>query len=159
MKKHLILFFSLFIVGLSSCHKSDVTADQAAIDDAKIQAYIKANNITVTKDPLGYYYKIVTPGDQTSKPALFSTVQLTYTNSYLNGTQFDHVDVVSYKLSKLFNAGGFMTLGLQSGIQKIGTGGRIILIIPSGLGYGNSTQFTVPPNSILFYTVDLIGFY
>ncbi len=160
MKKHLTLFFSLFVIGLTSCQKGgDVTSQQAAIDDAKIQAYIKANNIPAIKDPSGLYYQIITPGDPTTKPTLLSTVQLTYTNSYLDGVNFDHVDVVNYKLSKLYNSGGSMTPGLQIGLPKIGTGGRIILIVPSALGYGNTTQFTVPANSILIYTIDLIGVY
>jgi len=159
MKKHFTLFFSLFVIGLASCQKGDVTSQQAAIDDAKIQAYIKANNIPAIKDPSGLYYQIVTPGDPTTKPTLLSTVQLTYTNNFLDGVNFDHVDVVSYKLGKLINSGGFMTRGMQIGLPYIGTGGRIILIVPSALGYGNSTQYTVPANSILIYTIDLIGVY
>src|ERR1700761_2423472 len=112
MKKHLILFFSLFVLGLSACQKSDVTTDQAAIDDAKIQAYLKANKLTATKDPSGIYYQIVTQG--TGNPISTSTVQITYTDIFLNGITFDHIDVVSFKLSNLVK-------GLQIGIPKIGT--------------------------------------
>jgi FKBP-type peptidyl-prolyl cis-trans isomerase len=151
MKKHLILFFSLLVIGLSACQKSDVTTDQATADDAKIQAYLKANNLTATKDASGIYYQIVTPGTAGTNPtAALSTVQITYTNIFLNGVTFDHVDVVNYKLST-------MVKGLQIGIPKIGNGGRIILYVPSALAYGNTDQFTIPANSVLVYKIDLIG--
>jgi FKBP-type peptidyl-prolyl cis-trans isomerase FkpA len=151
MKKHLILFFSLFVIGLSACQKSDVTTDQAAIDDSKIQAYLKANNLTATKDASGLYYKIVIPGTAGTNPTATTTnVQISYTNIYLNGITFDHVNVIDYKLAALVK-------GLQIGIPKIGNGGRIVLYVPSALAYGNTDQFTIPANSILVYTVDLIG--
>ncbi|MDB5029973.1 FKBP-type peptidyl-prolyl cis-trans isomerase [Mucilaginibacter sp.] len=149
MKKY-ILLFSLFVITLSSCQKSDVTAQQAAVDDAKIQAYMKANNLTLTKDPSGFYYKIITPG-AAAHPIATSNVQVSYTNTYLNGIQFDHVNVVTYQLSTTIPA-------LQLGLLKIGTGGRIYLIAPSALAYGNTSQYTVPANSILIYTIDLIGY-
>lgn len=152
MKKYLLLL-SLFIVGLSSCQKSDVTSQQAAIDDAKIQAYFTSHKITnVTKDPSGMYYQILKAGDATKMPTIASTVQLTYTNNFISGVPFDHIDVTAYKLSTSIKA-------LQIGIPKIGVGGRIVLYIPSALAYGNIDQFSIPANSVLIYTIDLIGIY
>lgn len=151
MKKYLLLF-SLFIIGLSSCQKSDVTSQQAAIDDAKIQAYFKSHSITgTTKDPSGLYYKILIKGTD-PKPTINSTVQLTYTNTFINGFAFDHIAVSSYVLNAQIK-------GLQIGVPLIGTGGRIVLYIPSALAYGNIDQYTVPANSVLIYTVDLNGIY
>lgn len=151
MKKYLLLF-SLFIIGLSSCQKSDVTSQQAAIDDAKIQAYFKSHNITgTTKDPSGLYYKILIKGTD-PKPTINSQVQLTYTNTFLNGVPFDHIAVSSYVVNAQIK-------GLQIGIPLIGTGGRIVLYIPSALAYGNTDQYTIPANSVLIYTVDLNGIY
>jgi FKBP-type peptidyl-prolyl cis-trans isomerase FkpA len=150
MKKYLILF-SLFIIGLSSCQKTNVNNEQATIDDAKIQAYIKANHITATKDPSGLYYQVITAGAATH-PGSLSTVQLTYSSSYINGVTFDQVNVVSFQMINLIK-------GLQIGVPKIGVGGRIMLIIPSALVYGATAVNDIPANTILVYTVDLIGFY
>src|ERR1700761_673981 len=147
MKKYFLLF-SLFIISLSACQKVNVSTSQATVDDEKIQAYIKANNIPAVKDASGIYYQIITPGG-TTHPGPLSTVQLTYTNTYLNGVTFDHADVVSFKMINLIK-------GLQIGVPKIGVGGRIIIIIPSALVYGPVETNGIPANSILVYTTDLI---
>jgi FKBP-type peptidyl-prolyl cis-trans isomerase FkpA len=152
MKKHLILF-SLLVIGLSACQKIDSSKQavtQASVDDAKIQAYIKANNITATKDPsTGVYYNVINAGTD-PKPTLQSTVKLTYSDYYLNGILLGKVSGIQAKLNAFIG-------GLQVGVPKIGTGGRVYLIIPSGQAYGTADQNGIPGNSILTYTVDLDG--
>src|ERR1700761_4175712 len=89
MKRYLLIT-CFFIAALSGC-KKDTPFDpvkQAATDDAAIQAYIKANNITATKDPSGVYYQIITPGDG-AYPNVNSTITVNYTGKLLNGTVFD----------------------------------------------------------------------
>jgi FKBP-type peptidyl-prolyl cis-trans isomerase FkpA len=151
--KKLFILFSLLIIGLSSCQKytvSGLAATQASADDAKIQAYIKANNLTFTKDPSGLYYKIVTPGT-TPNPTTSSSVKLTYTATYLN-------DVVLGKLTGSTALLSSYVRALQIGVPKIGTGGRILLISPSGLAFGNGAIGDIPANTVIYYTVDLNGF-
>jgi FKBP-type peptidyl-prolyl cis-trans isomerase FkpA len=151
MKKHLILF-SFLIIGLSACQKIDSNSQavtQASVDDKKIQDYIKANNIKATKDASGVYYNIINPGTD-PKPTTQSTVKLTYSDYYLNGILVGKVSGVQAKLNAFI-------AGLQIGVTKIGTGGRIYLIIPSGKAYGTADQNGIPGNSILTYTVDLDG--
>ena len=87
MKKYLLLL-SVVVLGLSACKKVDFVAEQAAIDEAKIQAYISANNITVTKDPSGIYYQILKTGTG-AYPTATSTIQVGYTGKLLNGTTFE----------------------------------------------------------------------
>lgn len=152
MKKYLTLFCLLFI-GLSSCQKvytSKLKATQAEIDDEKIQAYITANNLTgFTKDATGLYYKIITQGT-TPNPRSNSTVQITYTLYFLNGISVGKVDGQSVQLVSLIRA-------LQICVPKIGTAGRIQIITPSALAYGTDDNSNIPPNSVLFYTLDLNG--
>lgn len=156
MKRHLyLLLFSLFVICLSSCKKNDVTSEQAAIDDAKIQAYIKANNITVTKDPSGIYYQVIKAGPDTnpsSYPIAKSTIQVSSTGKLLNGTTFNQHTVQDFLLSSTIK-------GWQIGIPHINTKGRLLLIVPSALGYGATVQNNAPANSVLVFTIDLIGFY
>jgi FKBP-type peptidyl-prolyl cis-trans isomerase FkpA len=152
MKKYLLLF-SLLIIGLSSCQKYTTTglaATQASADDAKIQAYLAANNLNYTKDASGLYYQIVNPGT-TPNPTISATVKLTYTSTYLNGVSIAKVDSYTARLTTFVRA-------LQIGVIKVGTGGRINLIAPSGLTYGSNPFNDVPANSALCYTVDLNGF-
>jgi FKBP-type peptidyl-prolyl cis-trans isomerase FkpA len=152
MKRYFILV-TLLIVGLSSCQKytvSGLAATQASADDAKIQAYIAANKLTFAKDPSGIYYQIVTPGT-TPHPTTSSSVKVTYTSMYLNSVSVGKLDGFTAQLSSHVKA-------LQIAIAKIGTGGRILVIAPSGLVYGSAASGDVPPNSVLYYTVDLNGF-
>jgi len=153
MKKYLLLF-SLFIISLSACKKGDIVSEQAAVDDDKIQAYIKANNINATKDASGIYYQVITPGTG-PYPVLTptsSTVQIAYTGSYLNGQVFQSNPSTTGLLS------GFVQ-GFQIGLQHINKGGRILLIIPSGLAYGTAGNGAIPGNAVIVFKVDLIGFF
>jgi FKBP-type peptidyl-prolyl cis-trans isomerase len=150
--KRYILLLVLFITAFSSC-KKDTPFDpvkQAAADDASIQAYIKANNITATKDPSGLYYQVITPGTG-SYPTSNSLITGQYTGKLLNGNVFDSGPVTNTPLT------GFIT-GWQIGIPHINTGGRILLLIPSALAYGNSKSGSIPANSVLIFTIDLSGF-
>ena len=151
MKKY-ILILSLVIVGLSSCKKDTPfdAAKQAAADDAAIQAYITANSITATKDPSGVYYQILTAGTG-NYPTVNSLVTVNYTGKLLNGTVFDSGSINNYALSSLIK-------GWQYGLPHINTGGRMLLLVPSALGYGNSANGKIPANSVLVFTIDLTGF-
>jgi FKBP-type peptidyl-prolyl cis-trans isomerase FkpA len=151
--KRYILLLVLFIAAFSSC-KKDTPFDpvkQAAADDASIQAYIKANNITATKDSTyGLYYQVITPGTG-SYPNINSLISGAYTGKLLNGTVFDSNSFSSAPLN------GYIT-GWKIGVPHINTGGRILLLIPSALGYGNSANGSIPANSVLIFTIDLTGF-
>ena len=150
--KRYILLFALVIGAFSSCKKESSfdPAKQAATDDAAIQAYIKANNITATKDPSGLYYQVITPGTG-NYPTANSLVTVSYSGKLLNGTVFDSGNIQSSPLS------GFIQ-GWKIGIPLINTGGRILLLVPSALGYGNAAYGSIPANSVLIFTVDLTGF-
>ncbi|HEY9534152.1 MAG TPA: FKBP-type peptidyl-prolyl cis-trans isomerase [Mucilaginibacter sp.] len=160
MKKYFLILL-LLIVGFSACQKIQTTTQaqkQVVIDDQKIQDYIKANNITATKDPAtGVYYKVINEGnpidangDQAKKPTALSTVQVTYTYGYLNGLSIGETTRLKARVSSFI-------AGLQVGIPKLYTGGRILLIIPSGQAYGAGEVNGIPRNSVLVYTLDLDG--
>src|SRR5438270_1255558 len=138
MKKYLLLL-AVFVTVFSSCSKDNFDpAKQAAKDDAAIQAYISANNITAIKDPSGVYYQVITAGTG-AYPTANSKVTVNYTGKLLNGSVFDSGSLPSTALSTLVK-------GWQYGIPHINTGGRILLLIPSALGYGNATQGGIPAN-------------
>lgn len=147
MKKSLLLI-AFFALLFSACKKDSFDATkQAAEDDTKIQAYIKANNITAVKDASGLYYQILTDGTGVA-PTVKSTVTVAYVGKLLDGTQFDASTSFTRVLSDLIQ-------GWQIGIPYIKPGGRILLIVPSGLGYGNTAAGSIPKNSVLVFTIDL----
>src|SRR5471030_2272656 len=128
--KRIFLLSGLLIVLFSSCKKQTFNdTRQATIDDLKIQAYIKANNIdSLTKDPSGLYYRIITqnPG---AHPTITDTVQVSYVGKLLNGTVFDTETAIVLGMPGLIK-------GWQIGIPMLGAdhinkAARIRLIIPS----------------------------
>jgi len=151
--KKIILLLSVIIGLFTSCAKEPPTFDaakQAADDDAAIQAFIKANNIPATKHPSGLYYQVITEGTG-AYPTANSTVSVNYTGRLLNGNRFDSGTGVSFPLSQVIP-------GWTIGIPFVNTGGRILLLIPSALGYGPSSPGAdIPANSVLIFTVDLLG--
>lgn len=159
MKKYLLLL-SVIVLGFSACKKVDMVTEQAAIDDAKIQAYIAANPSTaggVIKDASGIYYKILKTGAGAA-PTSTSTVKIAYTGKLLNGSTFDSSSSLTSALSSFVS-------GFQSGLLKVKgpssagatDGGQIFMIIPSALAYGATESGKVPTNSVLTFTVDLNG--
>jgi len=151
MKKYLLLF-TLLVATFSSCKKeaSFNAAAQAAADDASIQAYMHANNITAVKDASGLYYEVITPGTG-DYPNANSTITVNSTGKLLNGTVFDTESGLNVPLSSVIQ-------GWKIGVPHINTGGRILLLIPSALGYGNQVSGGIPKNSVLIFTIDLLGF-
>jgi FKBP-type peptidyl-prolyl cis-trans isomerase FkpA len=156
MKKY-ILFFCLIITALSACKKKDQDnfdhEAQAKLDDAQIVAYLVKNNITAVKDPSGLYYQIITPGDAV-KPTLDNGPFITY-----KGTLMSTAAVFDEKTTPYYfpNLNGLIE-GWKIGLPKIGKGGRIMLFVPSGLGYKNNDQGSIPANSVLIFDITLVNF-
>lgn len=156
MKKLLLLLLAPILI-LSACSKNETASvdpvKQAAIDEAAIKAYIAADtSIHATRDPSGLYYQIIKPGTG-NNPTSKSVITANYTGKLLNGTTFD-----SGTITKASLAGGLIQ-GWSIGIPYSKVGGRILLIIPSALGYGPSSPgAAIPANSVLVFTIDLLGF-
>jgi FKBP-type peptidyl-prolyl cis-trans isomerase len=151
MKKH-ILILSIFLIAFASCKKAATfdAAAQAAKDETAIQAYLAANpNISATKDANGVYYQVLTPGSG-ANPTSSNTVTVNYVGKLLNGTQFDAGTGFKTALTAVIP-------GWTYGVPHVKAGGRILLIIPSALGYGNPGQGSIPPNTVLVFTIDLLS--
>ena len=157
MKKYLLLL-SVIVLGLSACKKVDFVTEQAAIDDAKIQAYMTANNITATKDASGIYYKVLKTGTGAYPTSTASTIQVAYTGKYLNGTTFDQSSNFVTKLSDTIKGWQIGMLKVNAGTLGVSnSGGRILLIVPSALAYGTTGSGALAANTVLAFTIDLIG--
>ena len=160
--KILFPFFALAILLTgSSCISFDddqqvtpVNPMQAQIDQDLILDYIAQQGITATQDPSGLFYRITAPGGQ-ARPSLASDVEIRYRGELLDGTVFDETmgnATATFPLRTLI-------AGWQIGIPLIGRAGSIELIIPSALGYGNQEVGIIPPNSVLYFRVDLVDFF
>lgn len=153
MKKYLV-FLGIIAIAFISCKKIPDfdPVKQAADDDAAIRNYLQQNNLTAVKDPsTALYYNIVSLGTD-PHPVVNSTVIVTYVGKTLDGSIFDQSKTdVAFTLNRLI-------AGWQIGLPKIGTGGEIILYVPSALGYGNSSAGPLAPNTVLIFDIKLSSF-
>jgi FKBP-type peptidyl-prolyl cis-trans isomerase FkpA len=146
----------LFLIGCSKAENADWPTDDPidviAQQDGQMQAYIASHNLDMQRDLTGMYFQIQAPGD-TGRMTLESVPTLNYTRKNLQdsvldasfgGTNFDGRKLKDH------------IVGWQIGLLKIGKGGKILMIIPSPLGFGKAAVGNIiPANSILVCEVEL----
>nr|WP_246345763.1 FKBP-type peptidyl-prolyl cis-trans isomerase [Conexibacter arvalis] len=79
-----------------------------------------------------------------------------YGTIYQTGRRFDSSWDQGRPLEIRIDAGGVIA-GWWQGIPGMRIGGRRTLVIPPALGYGEQDNGSIPANSTLFFTVDLLG--
>lgn len=131
--------------------------EQKPIDDGLIQSYIQENGLTTEKTESGLYYTI-TESKGNAKPSVGDNVQVHYTGTLLDGTQFDSSvgkgQPFSFPLGQ-----GRVIRGWDEGIALLGKGDKAVLLIPSHLGYGpRAAGEKIPASSVLKFEVELIDF-
>ncbi|POY35761.1 hypothetical protein C3K47_13455 [Solitalea longa] len=156
MKKIIYLLSLLAIAfGFTACLNSNDDyepydyAKQLKIDSAIIANYVKANDLdNVIATPSGLKYRIETEGTG-NNPTVDSTVTIAYSGYLINGINpFDSSEGATFLLKNLIPA-------FQLGLPKIKEGGKIKLLVPSGLAYGPYATGKIPANSVLIFNVEL----
>jgi FKBP-type peptidyl-prolyl cis-trans isomerase FkpA len=154
MRNRFLVILLLFVVFASSSCIKDTSCDPKTpqSEAAAMQTYATAQGITATVDASsGLFYEIISPGNST-KPTVNSRIFIRYTGKLLDGTVFDQQ--ADHTQTGWFLGG--LIPGWQLGLQLIGEGGQIKLIIPSSLAYGCRDNGPIPGNSVLFFDVQLI---
>lgn len=133
---------------------TNVDEEQLALDIAAIDEYLLENNIDAETHPSGLRYQIIEEGEPETNPGVCQAVYIQYEGKLMStGEVFDKTfpnQSVTFTLKSLI-------LGWQIGVPLIGTGGKIVLYIPSQLGYGKSgSTGKIPPNSNLIFTIELV---
>jgi FKBP-type peptidyl-prolyl cis-trans isomerase FkpA len=105
-----------------------------------------------TKTESGLVYKDLRPGTGAS-PKATDTVKVNYKGTLVNGTEFDS----SYKRGQPaeFPLNGVIPCWTE-GVQKMKVGGKIQLVCPSGLAYGDQGNPSIPGGSTLIFEVELL---
>ena len=109
----------------------------------------------VVELPSGLRYKIVSPGTG-DYPKATDTVTVNYSGRLVDGSIFD--SSVKHGGKPVDIALDQVIPGWTEGIQKINKGGKIILFVPSGLGYGDDGRPGIPPGSTLIFDIELLDF-
>jgi FKBP-type peptidyl-prolyl cis-trans isomerase FkpA len=119
-------------------------------EDAVIQAYLLANNLTgFIKSNTGLYYKIADAGTGVDAITDQSVLTVEYTGKLFNGTVFDKTATGSTATFPLSN----LVQGWREGLPLIKKGGSIRLLIPSHLGYGLGGSNAIPPFACLDFDI------
>lgn len=110
---------------------------------------------TMTQTASGLYYKDLTVGNG----ALVATgqqVSIHYTGNLPSGTLFDANTAANVPLTFQLGAGQVIR-GFDEGVGGMRVGGRRQVIIPPDLGYGSRAVSGIPANSILVFTIEVVG--
>ena len=125
---------------------------QPEMDDLLINRFIAANSLSgFSKLPKGVYYKIITPGTGIEEIELTSTITMAYTGRLLKGTIFDSATTAKPYTSKLEN----LIEGWKEAVPLIKKGGKLRILIPSGLAYGPQGSTNIPANSVLDFDIEV----
>ena len=140
--KSLIVLLAMVMV-FNACKKEYESIED--IDEAKIQAYIKQNNIPAIKDPSGYYYQVLdqgTGGELLNKDSVFYNLSV----KSLTGTSY-------YTPLEYSNEGNYLGYlkpdTYRTALYAVKRGGKVRVIVPSYLGYGKNGSGVIPSNEVL----------
>ncbi|MDR1254937.1 MAG: FKBP-type peptidyl-prolyl cis-trans isomerase [Puniceicoccales bacterium] len=100
----------------------------------------------------GLAYEIIAAGDESQKPSETDNVEIRYTGRLIDGKVFDE----SKDKTVTFPLNGVIP-GIKEGVQLIGKGGKIVLYIPSELGYGEFDIPSIPAGSFLIFDVEVVN--
>ena len=135
---------------LNPMRSADSTV-QAAAEEAIIQQLIKDNKTDAVNKHEDVYYTIMKQGAG-PQVKLTDTVTVFYKGYLLSdGSVFDQTKdkPATFPLNRLIK-------GWQVGVPLLKVGGKIKIIIPSGLAYGIRPRAAkIPPNSILVFEVEV----
>lgn len=100
------------------------------------------------KTESGIAYKIIEPGTGKKAVSDKDTVWVDYKGTQLDGTVFDKNENISFSLNQVIP-------GWKEGMKLVGEGGKIQLVIPAELAYGEYGTRGIEPNSTLCFDVTL----
>lgn len=102
--------------------------------------------------PSGLQYKIIREGNDIRATEV-DTIEVHYVGTLIDGTEFDSSyarnEMAKFPLNRVIP-------GWTEGMQLVGEGGKILLYVPSDLGYGPSgAGGVIGPNSTLVFEVEV----
>jgi peptidylprolyl isomerase len=159
MTRGAALFISLLII-FSCRSKKNIQASNGTAP--------QVNNITPGKTPVvreqapdtlktasGLRFVLLKHNGGARKAVYGDKLEVKYFGRLANGSEFDN----SYKYEKGFEfalGNASIMKGWNEGFAMMAEGDSALLIIPPALGYGSAGAKGIPPNSTLYYYVELV---
>jgi FKBP-type peptidyl-prolyl cis-trans isomerase len=111
-----------------------------------IEEFLKEEGAQQTES--GLAYKIIEPGTGKMAVSDKDTVWVDYKGTHLDGTVFDQNENINFTLDRVIKGWG-------EGMKLVGEGGKIKLVVPGNLAYGEYGNRGIEPNSTLVFDVTL----
>ena len=139
------------------CDQRITFEERLDMDKATIAEYLADNNLTGTTLTSGVFYAITEEGVGTETPTFFSTLEIEYVGTFLDGTEFDSTE--GFPADPPLQVSRLIT-GWQEAIQFFTKGSSGIIIVPSSWAYGSqgTASGSIPPNTILRFDITLYDF-
>ena len=97
----------------------------------------------------GIVYLIQDSGSEVRATSDRDTVKVNYRGTLIDGTEFDANEGISFPLNRVIR-------GWTEGMKLVGEGGKVTLVIPANLAYGERGPRDIGSNSTLIFDVDLL---
>ena len=97
----------------------------------------------------GIVYLIQDSGSEVRATDDRDTVKVNYRGTLIDGKEFDKNDGIEFPLNRVIR-------GWTEGMKLIGEGGKITLVIPANLAYGERGPREIGANATLVFDVDLL---
>ena len=97
----------------------------------------------------GIVYLVQDSGSEVRATDDRDTVKVNYRGTLIDGKEFDKNDGIEFPLNRVIR-------GWTEGMKLIGEGGKITLVIPAHLAYGERGPREIGANSTLIFDVDLL---
>ncbi|MBO4341188.1 MAG: FKBP-type peptidyl-prolyl cis-trans isomerase [Bacteroidales bacterium] len=97
----------------------------------------------------GIVYLIQDSGSEVRAISDRDTVKVNYRGTLIDGKEFDANEGITFPLNRVIR-------GWTEGMKLVGEGGKITLVIPAELGYGERGPRNIGSNSTLIFDVDLL---
>ena len=127
------------------------TAYEAALNKEKGDAFRKDFFVKNSADSTasGIVYLIQDSGSDVRAVSDRDTVKVNYRGTHIDGSEFDSNEGISFPLNRVIR-------GWTEGMKLVGEGGKITLVIPANLAYGERGGRGMTPNATLVFDVDLL---
>ena len=127
------------------------TAYEGALNKEKGDAFRKDFYIKNSADSTasGIVYLIQDSGNEKHAVSDRDTVKVNYRGTLIDGKEFDKNEGISFALNRVIR-------GWTEGMKLVGEGGKITLVIPANLAYGERGPRNIGTNSTLVFDVDLL---
>ena len=127
------------------------TAYEGALNKEKGDKFRKDFYVKNSADSTasGIVYLIQDSGSEKRAVSDRDTVKVNYRGTLIDGKEFDKNDGIEFPLNRVIK-------GWTEGMKLVGEGGKITLVIPANLAYGERGPREIGTNSTLIFDVDLL---